>query len=35
MIDPNQDELSNFASWYLNSGEADKIYTPIKMVYYL
>ena len=30
MIDPNQDELSNFANWYLTSGEIDRIYTPFK-----
>jgi hypothetical protein len=30
MIDPNQDKLSHFAHWYLNSGEVDKVYTPMK-----
>ena len=30
MIDPTQDELSNFANWYLTSGEIDRIYTPFK-----
>ena len=30
MIDPKEDELSHFAHWYLTSGEADKVYTPIK-----
>tara|TARA_R110000823_G_scaffold252473_1_gene375042 strand:- start:65 stop:589 length:525 start_codon:yes stop_codon:yes gene_type:complete len=29
VIDPNQDELSHFAHWYL-SGKVDKIYTPMK-----
>ena len=24
------DELSNFANWYLNSGDIDRIYTPFK-----
>ena len=30
MIDPNQDELSNFANWYLTSKEINRIYTPFK-----
>ena len=29
-INPKEDELSNFAYWYLTSGEVDKFYTPIK-----
>ena len=29
MIDPNQDELSHFAHWYL-SGHVDKIYPPMQ-----
>ena len=29
MIDPNQDELSHFAHWYL-SGHVDKVYPPMK-----
>jgi len=29
MIDPKEDELSNFAHWYLTSGEVDRVYTPI------
>tara|TARA_Y100000385_G_C12887044_1_gene548278 strand:+ start:236 stop:760 length:525 start_codon:yes stop_codon:yes gene_type:complete len=29
VIDPNQDELSHFADWYL-SGKVDRVYTPIK-----
>ena len=28
MIDANQDELSNFANWYLTSKDIDRIYTP-------
>ena len=30
MIDPDQDELSHFADWYLNSGNIKRIYTPFK-----
>jgi len=30
-IDPNQDELSHFADWYLNSGDIERIYTPVKV----
>jgi hypothetical protein len=29
-INPKEDELSNFAYWYLTSGEVDKFFTPIK-----
>ena len=30
MINPKEDKLSNFANWYLTSGEVDKVCTPIK-----
>ena len=28
MINPKEDKLSNFANWYLTSGEIKGIYTP-------
>ena len=30
MIDPNEDDLSYFANWYLNSGNIKRLYTPFK-----
>ena len=33
MIDPNEDELSYFANWYLTSGDIKAIYTPSKNPY--
>lgn len=30
MIDPEQDDLSYFANWYLTSEKIDRIYTPFK-----